>query len=143
MSAHRILGAVDLITFQFRSRWEKIQISFVDEPRQSDHQSVLSRCSLANVRSWKPSWDKNDNVATEDLRLSLRLYRSFFGRLLSAWDQSIRAPLSRRFLQMAVWAAVSIEARQSLALRHGNLVSLRFRPPCTGRRAKSLSYGSQ
>jgi len=82
MSAHRILGAVDLITFQFRSRWEKIQISFADEPRQSDHQSVLSRCSLANVRSWKPSWDKKDNVATEDLRLSLRLYRSFFGRLL-------------------------------------------------------------
>jgi hypothetical protein len=28
-------------------------------------------------------WDRGDNVSTEDLRLALRRYRSFFSRLLS------------------------------------------------------------
>lgn len=28
-------------------------------------------------------WDKTNNVSTEDLRLALRRYRSFFDRLLS------------------------------------------------------------
>jgi hypothetical protein len=28
-------------------------------------------------------WDRGDNVSTEDLRLALQRYRSFFGRLLS------------------------------------------------------------
>jgi hypothetical protein len=28
-------------------------------------------------------WDRGDNISTEDLRLALRCYRSFFGRLLS------------------------------------------------------------
>jgi hypothetical protein len=28
-------------------------------------------------------WDRGDNVSTEDLRLALQRYRSFFGRILS------------------------------------------------------------
>lgn len=28
-------------------------------------------------------WDRGDNVSTEDLRVALQRYRSFFGRLLS------------------------------------------------------------
>jgi len=28
-------------------------------------------------------WDRGDDVSTENLRLALRRYRSFFGRLLS------------------------------------------------------------
>jgi hypothetical protein len=28
-------------------------------------------------------WDRGDDVSTEDLRLPVRRYRSFFGRLLS------------------------------------------------------------
>jgi len=28
-------------------------------------------------------WDRGDNVSTEDLRIALRRYRSFFDRLLS------------------------------------------------------------
>jgi hypothetical protein len=28
-------------------------------------------------------WDRGDDVSTEDLRLALRRYRSFFGRLLA------------------------------------------------------------
>ena len=29
------------------------------------------------------AWDKTDKVSTEDLRIALRRYRSFFDRLLS------------------------------------------------------------
>jgi hypothetical protein len=76
----------------FRSRWEKIQISFVDEPRKAVEQadelvaSAIKR--LAEVfaterQKLEAEWDKTDNVSTEDLRIALRRYRSFFDRLLS------------------------------------------------------------
>lgn len=79
-------------TQDFRSRWEKIQIGFVDEPRQAVEQadelvaSTIKR--LAEVfaserQKLEAEWDKNDNVSTEDLRVALRRYRSFFDRLLS------------------------------------------------------------
>lgn len=76
----------------FRSRWEKIQIGFVDEPRKSVEQadelvaSAIKRLAevFASERSkMEGEWDKTDNVSTEDLRLALRRYRSFFDRLLS------------------------------------------------------------
>ena len=76
----------------FRSRWERIQIGFVDEPRKAVEQadelvaSAIKR--LAEVfaserQKLEAAWDKNDNVSTEDLRVALRRYRSFFDRLLS------------------------------------------------------------
>jgi hypothetical protein len=76
----------------FRSRWEKIQIGFVDEPRKAVEQadelvaSAIKR--LADVfaterQKLEAEWDKADNVSTEDLRVALRCYRSFFDRLLS------------------------------------------------------------
>jgi hypothetical protein len=79
-------------TQDFRSRWEKIQIGFVDEPRKAVEQadelvaSAIKR--LAEVfaserQKLEAEWDKNDNVSTEDLRVALRRYRSFFDRLLS------------------------------------------------------------
>jgi len=34
-------------------------------------------------QSLETQWDRGDDVSTEDLRLALRRYRSFFGRLLS------------------------------------------------------------
>src|SRR5712671_19462 len=79
-------------TQDFRSRWEKIQIGFVDEPRKAVEQadelvaSTIKR--LAEVfagerQKLEAEWDKNDNVSTEDLRVALRRYRSFFDRLLS------------------------------------------------------------
>jgi hypothetical protein len=79
-------------TQDFRSRWEKIQIGFVDEPRKSVEQadelvaSTIKRLAemFANERQkLEAEWDKNDNVSTEDLRVALRRYRSFFDRLLS------------------------------------------------------------
>ena len=79
-------------TQDFRSRWEKIQIGFVDEPRKAVEQadelvaSAIKR--LAEVfaserQKLEAEWDKNDNVSTEELRVALRRYRSFFDRLLS------------------------------------------------------------
>lgn len=77
---------------QLRSRWELIQTGFVDEPRRSVEQAdalvaqVMKR--LAEVFSEERSqlesqWARGDDVSTEDLRIALRRYRSFFDRLLA------------------------------------------------------------
>lgn len=76
----------------FRSRWEAIQTGFVDQPRAAVEEAdalvaqVVAR--LAEVFSDERSalehqWDKGDNISTEDLRVALRRYRSFFDRLLT------------------------------------------------------------
>jgi hypothetical protein len=79
-------------TQDFRSRWERIQIGFVDEPRnavvQADELVANAIKRLAEVfaterHKLEAEWDKTDNVSTEDLRVALRRYRSFFDRLLS------------------------------------------------------------
>jgi len=79
-------------TEDFRSRWEKIQIGFVDEPRKAVEQadelvaSAIKRLAevfAAERQKLESEWDKTDNVSTEELRLALRRYRSFFDRLLS------------------------------------------------------------
>jgi hypothetical protein len=76
----------------FRSRWEKIQSGFVDEPRKAVEQadelvaSAIKRLAevfAAERQKLEGEWDKTDNVSTEDLRIALRRYRSFFDRLLS------------------------------------------------------------
>ena len=75
-----------------RSRWEKIQIGFVDEPRRCVEEAdelvatVIKRLAevFADERGrLEHDWDKGESVSTEDLRVSLRRYRSFFDRLLS------------------------------------------------------------
>jgi hypothetical protein len=75
-----------------RGRWESIQISFVDEPRQSVQQAdqlvaevmtVLAQTFDRERSAMEQQWDKGDDVSTEDLRVALRRYRSFFDRLLS------------------------------------------------------------
>jgi len=77
---------------EFRSKWEKIQTGFVDEPRKAvqDADSLVAAAikRLAEVFAEERSklerdWDRGDNVSTEDLRVALQRYRSFFGRLLS------------------------------------------------------------
>jgi hypothetical protein len=79
-------------TQDLRSRWEKIQIGFVDEPRtavvQADELVANAIKRLAEIfaterHKLETEWDKTDNVSTEDLRVALRRYRSFFDRLLS------------------------------------------------------------
>jgi hypothetical protein len=75
----------------FRSRWDQVQASFVDEPRMAVEQadslvaSVVKRLAeefstaRANLES---QWDSAGDVSTEELRQVLRRYRSFFNRLL-------------------------------------------------------------
>ena len=76
----------------FRARWDTIQASFVDEPRRVVEQADtlvaaamkrLAEMFAAESAKLEGQWDRGDNVSTEDLRLALRRYRSFFGRLLS------------------------------------------------------------
>jgi hypothetical protein len=76
----------------FRTRWEAIQTGFVDEPRSAVEQadSLVSEMMkrLAEVfgderKSLEEHWGRGDNVSTEDLRIALKRYRSFFERLLS------------------------------------------------------------
>ena len=75
----------------FRSQWSNIQTGFVDEPRRTVEEAdklvaaVMQRLAegFANERSGlEKQWDRGDNVSTEDLRVALQRYRSFFDRLL-------------------------------------------------------------
>lgn len=75
-----------------RSRWDAIQTGFVDEPRKSveeaDHLVASAIQRLAQVfaderTKLEGQWDRGDNISTEDLRVALQRYRSFFTRLLS------------------------------------------------------------
>jgi hypothetical protein len=75
-----------------RNRWSEVQTAFVDEPRtavqQADGLVAAAMKRLAEVFAEERSkleqqWDRGDNVSTEDLRIALQRYRSFFQRLLS------------------------------------------------------------
>jgi hypothetical protein len=77
---------------ELRARWDSIQVGFVDEPRKAVQEadalvsSTIKRLSevFANERqNLEQQWGRNDNVSTEDLRVALRRYRSFFSRLLA------------------------------------------------------------
>jgi len=76
----------------FRAKWERTQAAFVDEPRNSVEEadqlvaSAMKRLAevFADERAkLEREWDRGDSVSTEDLRIALRRYRSFFDRLLS------------------------------------------------------------
>jgi hypothetical protein len=76
----------------FRNRWTEVQTGFVDEPRKAVEQadglvaSAMKRLAevFAEERSnLEKQWDRGDSVSTEDLRVALQRYRSFFHRLLS------------------------------------------------------------
>jgi hypothetical protein len=78
---------------ELRRRWETVQIAFVDEPRQSVQQAdqlvaevmtVLAETFDRERSAMEQEWDRGGDVSTEDLRVALRRYRSFFDRLLSA-----------------------------------------------------------
>jgi len=76
----------------FRARWSEAQTSFVDEPRHAVEQAdglvaeMMQRLAkvFADERSTlEEQWSRGDDISTEDLRVALRRYRSFFDRLLS------------------------------------------------------------
>jgi hypothetical protein len=75
-----------------RHDWSAVQAAFVDEPRRAVEQadslvaSAMKRLAevFAEERSkLEHQWDRGDNVSTEDLRIALQRYRSFFHRLLA------------------------------------------------------------
>jgi len=77
---------------EFRRRWTDIQAAFVDERRQSvenaDSLVAAAIKRLAEIfarerSSLEQQWAQGGDVSTEDLRVALQRYRSFFDRLLS------------------------------------------------------------
>lgn len=76
----------------FRHRWTDIQAAFVDEPREAVEKAdalvaeAMKRLAEIFARergNLEQQWAKGADVSTEDLRVALRRYRSFFDRLLS------------------------------------------------------------
>lgn len=79
-------------TNHLRSEWDTIQGEFVDEPRravqEADQLVAKTMKRLAEIfaderKNMEHQWEAGDSVSTEDLRIDLRRYRSFFGRLLA------------------------------------------------------------
>jgi hypothetical protein len=80
------------VASDFRSKWDRIQTGFVDEPRQAVQQAdelvaqaikCLAEKFAEERNKLEQEWDRGDEVNTEDLRVALQTYRSFFHRLLS------------------------------------------------------------
>jgi hypothetical protein len=75
-----------------RTRWDEVQAGFVDEPRRAvEHANDLVKDAIQRLGQvfdsergrLEAQWDRDGDVSTEDLRLALQRYRSFFSRLLS------------------------------------------------------------
>src|SRR4051812_3678897 len=87
----------------FQSRWEDIQVRFVDEPRGAVEDAdalvatVMQRLAegFAQERErLEAQWGRGEDISTEDLRVALQRSRSFSQRLLSPWGRDIP---SRRY----------------------------------------------
>jgi hypothetical protein len=72
-------------------RWRDIQARFVDDPRTSVEEAnalvtdLMDRLvsGFGEERSrLEAQWEQGEDVTTEELRVVLQRYRSFFGRLL-------------------------------------------------------------
>ena len=79
-------------TAGLRLKWDSIQVGFVDEPRRSVQEADslvattmkrLAEQFAAERSNLEGQWDRGSDISTEDLRIALRRYRSFFARLLS------------------------------------------------------------
>jgi len=77
---------------EFRSRWDRIQTGFVDEPRTAVQQADelvtetinrLSESFSTARQQLENQWGGGESVSTEDLRVALKKYRTFFDRLLT------------------------------------------------------------
>jgi hypothetical protein len=75
-----------------RSRWQDIQQGFVDDPRNSvdaadrlvgEVMGLLATTFADHKKGLEAQWHRGEEPDTEDLRVALRQYRSFFDRLLS------------------------------------------------------------
>ena len=78
---------------RFGESWTSIQAAFVDDPRAAVKEADplvaelmqrLAETFSAERSRLESQWDNDEDVSTEDLRIALQRYRSFFDRLLSA-----------------------------------------------------------
>ena len=78
---------------RFGESWTSIQAAFVDDPRDAVKEADtlvaelmqrLAETFSAERSRLESQWDNDQDVSTEDLRIALHRYRSFFDRLLSA-----------------------------------------------------------
>ncbi|EOD65208.1 hypothetical protein [Amycolatopsis vancoresmycina] len=74
----------------FRDRWQHVQTGFVDDPKQAVQQadelvaaviSALATTFAEHKSELEGQWQQGE-PATEELRIALRRYRSFFDQLL-------------------------------------------------------------
>ena len=80
------------LTDRMQASWTNIQAGFVDEPRRAVQQadelvaSAIKQLAETFARErerLESQWDRDGDVSTEDLRVAMTRYRSFFHRLLS------------------------------------------------------------
>jgi hypothetical protein len=78
---------------ELRGRWHRLQAAFVDDPRRTVTEAdqlvaeVMGRLAqmFADERQGlEEQWSRGQDASTEDLRVALQRYRSFFERLLAA-----------------------------------------------------------
>jgi hypothetical protein len=76
----------------FQQRWKEIQTRFVDEPRRAveDADSLVATLMQQLAEGFakererlEAQWGRGEDISTEDLRVALQRYRTFFQRLLS------------------------------------------------------------
>jgi hypothetical protein len=76
---------------EFKARWTDIQAGFVDTPKEAVERAdelvaeAIKRLaeSFSTERAkLEEQWSQHGDVSTEDLRIALQRYRSFFHRLL-------------------------------------------------------------
>lgn len=82
----------DTSSSDYRARWERLQIGFVDSPAATVAEAdelvaeILQRIAqtFADERgALERQWSGEGEPSTEDLRVALQRYRAFFARLLS------------------------------------------------------------
>lgn len=76
----------------FQQQWEEIQTRFVDEPRGAveDADGLVATLMQQLAEGFakererlEAQWGRGEDISTEDLRVALQRYRTFFQRLLS------------------------------------------------------------
>jgi hypothetical protein len=76
---------------ELQRRWSEIQGRFVDDPREAVKAADtlvdevirdLTALFAEERGGLEAHWARNEQISTEDLRVALRRYRSFFERLL-------------------------------------------------------------
>ncbi len=89
-SNDRLLAADISATFQ--RHWEDVQTQFVDDPRGAveDADRLVANVMQQLAEGFaqererlEAQWGRGEDISTEDLRVSMQRYRSFFQRLLS------------------------------------------------------------